>query len=120
MKRYVGENNSLKSSGRLQLSFDYANLPHEYPRRFVSSGLNFDNWNEVEHVFELLGRRPVHSREELEKWLEDESEFYSAFYEIYALRYARMTCQTDDPERENAYLRFVEEIEPKGPHFRPR
>jgi len=68
----------------------------------------------VKQLFELLGKRRIHSREELEKWLEDESEFYSAFYEVYALRYARMTCQTDDPEREKAYLHFVEEIEPKA------
>lgn len=51
------------------------------------------------------------------RWLEDESEFYSALYEEYALRYARMTCQTDDPERERAYLNFVEEIEPKAKPF---
>lgn len=68
----------------------------------------------MEGVFELLGKRSIHSREELQKWLEDESEFYSAFYEVHALRYARMTCQTDDSEREKAYLYFVEEIEPKA------
>jgi oligoendopeptidase F len=96
------------------LSFDYSNIPREYPRRFLSPELNFDNWNEVEGVFELLGKRSIHSREELQKWLEDESEFYSAFYEVHALRYARMTCQTDDSEREKAYLYFVEEIEPKA------
>ena len=96
------------------MSFDYPKLPREYPRLFLSSELNLDNWNEVKQLFELLGKRRIHSREELEKWLEDESEFYSAFYEVYALRYARMTCQTDDPEREKAYLHFVEEIEPKA------
>jgi oligoendopeptidase F len=29
------------------------------------------------------------------------------------IRYIRMTCQTDDPERERAYLEFIEELEPK-------
>jgi oligoendopeptidase F len=98
----------------VRLSFDYSTLPQEYPRRFVPARLNFDNWSEVQQVFQSLENRPIHSQEELEKWLEDESEFYSAFYEIYALRYARMTCQTDDPEREKAFLHFVEEIEPKA------
>ena len=65
-------------------------------------------------LFTELYDRTIHSREEMESWLEDESELYSALYEVYALCYARMSCQTDDPERERAYLHFVEEIEPRA------
>ncbi len=96
------------------MSFDYPRLPHEYPRRFLSANVDFDDWNQSERIFKELAKRSIHSKEELEEWLEDQSEFYSAFYEVYALRYARMTCQTDDPEREKAYLHFVENIEPKA------
>jgi oligoendopeptidase F len=96
------------------LSFDYSKLPREFPRKYLHSNLEFDDWSQSENVFKELAKRSIHSKEELEKWLEDESEFYSAFYEVYALRYARTTCQTDDPEREKAYLHFVEEIEPKA------
>jgi len=96
------------------MSFDYSQIPREYPRRFLSRDVDFDDWSQVERIFAELEKRSIHSVEELESWLEDESEFYSAFYEVYALRYARMTCQTDDPEREKAYLHFVEEIEPKA------
>jgi oligoendopeptidase F len=96
------------------LSFDYSKLPREYPRRYLLRKLDFDDWNQLEQIFRNLENTSVDSREELEKWLEDESEFYSALYETFALRYARMTCQTDDPEREKAYLRFVEEIEPRA------
>jgi oligoendopeptidase F len=96
------------------LSFDYSRLPREYPRRFLSSYLDFDDWSQLERIFKDLKERSINSGEELERWLEDESEFYSAFSEVYALRYARMTCHTDDSEREKAYLHFVEEIEPKA------
>lgn len=72
------------------------------------------DWTQLERVFDELEKRPVRSKEELEKWLQDESEFYSAVSEEYSVRYVRMTCQTDDPEREKAYLHFVENIEPKS------
>ena len=96
------------------MSFDYSKLPRAYPRRFLPPKLDFDDWSQLERIFKDLESASTNSREELEKWLEDESEFYSALYETFALRYARMTCQTDDPEREKAYLHFVEEIEPKA------
>jgi oligoendopeptidase F len=96
------------------LSFDYSKLPREYPRQFLPQELDFDDWSQLEQIFRDLENTSINSMEELEKWLDDESEFYSALYETFALRYARMTCQTDDPEREKAYLHFVEEIEPKA------
>jgi oligoendopeptidase F len=96
------------------MSFDYSHLPREYPRRFLPREVNFDDWSQVERIFAEFQNRSIRSVQELESWLENESEFYSAFYEVYALRYARMTCQTDDPEREKSYLHFVEEIEPKA------
>jgi oligoendopeptidase F len=95
------------------LSFDYSRLPREYPRRFVPSKLDFDDWDQLQQIFNELEKRPLQTSKQLESWLEDESEFYSALYEEYAVRYARMTCQTDDSAREKAYLRFIEDIEPK-------
>jgi oligoendopeptidase F len=79
----------------------------------VPSKVDFDNWDQLQQIFSELEERPIQTSMQLESWLQDESEFYSTLYEVYALRYARMTCQTDDPEREKAYLHFVEEIEPK-------
>ncbi len=76
--------------------------------------MDLADWTQLERVFDELEKRPVRSKEELEKWLQDESEFYSAVSEEYSVRYVRMTCQTDDPEREKAYLHFVENIEPNS------
>jgi len=50
---------------------------------------------------------------ELERWLRNCSELLSAFDEEGSRRYIAMTCRTDDPEAEKAYLHFVETIEPQ-------
>src|SRR5207245_5016560 len=65
-------------------------------------------------LFHDLQHRPVHSASDLEKWLKDESERASALAEEQSIRYARMTCQTDDPAREKDYLFFIENIEPEA------
>jgi oligoendopeptidase F len=96
------------------LSFDYAHLPRDYPRQFLPSKINLTDVPKLKQVFHDLNNRPVHSASDLEKWLRDESELASAISEEQALRYARMTCQTDDPDREKAYLFFVENVEPEA------
>ncbi|MBU6402844.1 MAG: M3 family oligoendopeptidase, partial [Verrucomicrobia bacterium] len=50
---------------------------------------------------------------ELEQWLLDWSELTAALDEESSRRYIAMTCHTDDPAAEQAYLHFIEEIEPR-------
>jgi len=95
------------------MALDFATLPKEYPRKFVPPDLNLGDWKKIEPLFDELERRSIDTPEALERWLLDQSELFSAIYEERAVRYIRMTCQTDDPEREKAYLYFVEQIEPK-------
>ncbi len=71
------------------------------------------NKDELKKFFDQLESRKIGSARELERWLWDESEFASALSEEQAFRYIRMSCQTDDPEREKAYLFFVENVEPQ-------
>lgn len=96
------------------MSFDYSKLPREYPRRFLPPDLDFANWSQLEQVFDALQKRSIESKGDIERWLEDESEFSAAMFEAWEIRYIGMTCQTDDPEREKAYLQFVENIDPKA------
>ena len=51
--------------------------------------------------------------QELEQWLADYSELNAAHGEEGSKRYIAMTTQTDDPVREAAYQKFVEEIVPR-------
>ncbi len=95
------------------MSFEPSTLPREYPRRFVPANINLGDWPQIEPLFDKLEQRAIKTKEQLEGWLLDQSELAAAITEEGAVRYIRMTCQTDDPEREKAYLHFIENIEPK-------
>ncbi len=71
------------------------------------------DWAQIEPLFQrLLDTRPDSARA-LERWLEDGSELFSIIEEERARRYVAMTCQTDDVERERAFLFYIEEIVPR-------
>ncbi len=99
---------------------DGKNLPHEYPRHYLSPDFDGGAWTEVEARFKELDQRPIESPTALRQWLSDWQELGDALDEAGSLRYVAMTCATDDKEAERAYLDFLEKIaEPaKEPHFR--
>ena len=55
----------------------------------------------------------LESAAELEQWLLDWSELNAALDEEASRRYIAMTCHTDNPDAEKAYLDFVEHVEPQ-------
>jgi oligoendopeptidase F len=88
-------------------------LKRLYPRKFVPQDADMGDWAQVEPLFkQLLARKPA-SVQELEQWLADYSELSAAHGEEGSKRYIAMTTQTDDPVREAAYQKFVEEIVPR-------
>lgn len=95
------------------MAFDPGTLPRPHPRDLVPEQADLGRWSEIEPLFDELEERPLEQREQLEAWLIDISELASALSEEGSVRYIRMTCQTDDPEHEKAYLHFVTEIEPR-------
>jgi oligoendopeptidase F len=88
-------------------------LPRGYPRKFVAEDFRLNGWSDLEPYFGDLMARPLGAVEEAERWLADLSELLSVIFEERSVRYIRMTCDTANGEYERAYLRFVEEIEPK-------
>jgi len=85
----------------------------DFPRQFVRRGDDLADWSRIEPYFQsLLGAR-VDSAERLNEWLLDWSELAACIDEVGTTRYVRMTCQTDDAQRKQAYLDFVENLEPK-------
>ena len=88
-------------------------LTTTFPRRFVPAGADAGDWAQIEPLFRTLLDQVPESPAALERWLEDISELKAALGEERTRRYVAMTCQTDDPERERAYLDFVEYIIPK-------
>ncbi len=95
------------------MSFDHSSLPRDYPRQFLPRNLVLADTAQLKKLFAELQEKPVRSKGELETWLDYESELLSAVAEEGFVRNIRMTCQTDDPVREKAYLDFVERVEPE-------
>jgi oligoendopeptidase F len=85
------------------------------PRAFVPESIDLGDWKQVEPLFDKLESAAASARSpaELERWLLDGGELSAALEEESSRRYIAMTCHTDSPEAERAYLHFVEEIDPR-------
>ena len=92
----------------------FKDLPLHSPRKFVPARMDLGNWTEIEPLFDRLEQRiaQVRNAGDLEQWLLDWGELSAALDEEGSRRYIAMTCHTDDPEAEKAYLHFVEQVEP--------
>jgi oligoendopeptidase F len=88
--------------------------PHR-PRRFLPKELDLSDWAQVAPWLDSLETRAqsVHSATELAKWVLDWGELSAAIDEESAKRYIAMTCHTDNPTAQEAYLHFLEKIEPQ-------
>jgi oligoendopeptidase F len=97
----------------------FKDLASHRPRAFVPKEINLGDWPQIAPLFDRLEARAAQAKSaaELEKWLLDWSELNAAIDEEASRRYIAMTCHTDHPEAEKAYLYFVEHVEPE---FKPR
>ena len=77
--------------------------------------IDLGDWRQIAPLFDQLdaGVSQHRSPADLEQWLLDSSELSAALDEEGSRRYIAMTCHTDSPEAEAAYLHFVEHIEPE-------
>ena len=93
----------------------FGKLPAHKPRKFVPPTIDLGDWPQIAPLFDQLEQRAVQckSAAELERWLLDWSELTAALDEESSLRYIAMTCHTDNPDAEKAYLHFVENVEPQ-------
>jgi oligoendopeptidase F len=80
---------------------------------FVPADLDPGSWAALEPLFDLLRQRPIATPAELERWLLDLSALMEAVDEYGSRRYIDMSCHTDDPAIEKAFLHFVEQIQPR-------
>lgn len=85
-------------------------------RRFIPQDLDLADWSQIEPVLQSLLGRAINSSAELEAWLTDLSELYAAIDESGSRKYIAKSCHTDDQAIEAAFMKHVEEIEPK---FKP-
>ncbi|HEY8839227.1 MAG TPA: M3 family oligoendopeptidase, partial [Candidatus Dormibacteraeota bacterium] len=76
-------------------------------------------WDDVRPFYEELAARPLDAGN-VEDWLADWSRFESLLSEASALASFEYSCNTADPDRESAQLRFGTEISPKAQEQRVR
>ncbi len=81
--------------------------------RLVPENLNCSEFSRLEPLYIALLERRLHTLEELVAWLEDFSALTAVVDEYGSRRYIDKSCHTDDAAMEQAYLHFVEQIEPK-------
>ena len=93
----------------------FGQLPPHRPRRFVPVEADLSDWTQIAPLFDTLEARAPQCTAvaTLERWLLDWGELNAALEEEYSRRYIAMTCHTDSPEAEKAYLHVVEQIEPQ-------
>jgi oligoendopeptidase F len=77
------------------------------------------SWREVLPYYEELASRPLDTSN-VETWLADWSRFESLLSEAAALANFAYTCDTSDPDREAAQLRFGTQISPRAQEQRVR
>lgn len=89
-----------------------ATLIEKTPRRYLPATFVVDSWESLSPYFEELESRPLHSVEQLEKWLTDASELESVISEEACWRQIRMTCDTEDPALSASFEYFMTRIQP--------
>jgi len=90
-----------------------ASATKPYPRQFVPADADMGDWSQIEPLFDRLDAERIDTPEQIGAWLLHQSELMACLNEEQNHRYVLMTCQTDDPEREKAYLHFIQEIAPR-------
>jgi oligoendopeptidase F len=83
------------------------------PRSYLPKDFKVTDWDALQPFFKELLERPLTTKQELEKWLNDVSEVEAVIGEDAAWRQIRMTCDTENKELENAFTFFVTQIQPK-------
>src|SRR5688572_656151 len=93
----------------------FGQLPAFAPRQFVPARINLGDWKQLAPLFDGLESRAPECQTvaDLERWLLDWGELSAALDEESSRRYIAMTCHTDSAEAKQAYLDFVEHIEPE-------
>jgi oligoendopeptidase F len=83
------------------------------PRNYLPQDFKISDWSSLEPFLKELLDRPINSKQDLEKWLNDSSEVEAVIGEDAAWRQIRMTCDTENKALEEAFTYFVMEIQPK-------
>jgi oligoendopeptidase F len=79
---------------------------------FLPAGLNAADWTQLEPLYQSLISREIKCEKCLEKLILNRSDLDAAANEAEANLYIAMTCHTDDAAAKQAFLNFVERVDP--------
>ncbi len=82
-------------------------------RHFVPKDFTVTDWQSLEPFFKDLLERNIDKKEDLVKWLKDQSELEAMVNEDACWRQIKMTCDTENKKLEEAFTFFCMEIQPK-------
>lgn len=91
---------------------DISSLAPYQARRFVPAEVDFTDPGQVASLYERLLDRSIDSAGALEDFLLDRSELDSCLQQQGSMLYVRMTCQTDDESRAEAYKVYTQTVLP--------
>ncbi|MEE2747018.1 MAG: M3 family oligoendopeptidase [Candidatus Thermoplasmatota archaeon] len=76
-------------------------------------GLDATKWSEIEPHYQDFLNREIDSAASLEDWLLELGRFDAYVGETGSMLYVKMTCDTENEEIKQAYLDFVDNIQPE-------
>ncbi len=76
-------------------------------------GLDATKWSDIEPYYQEFLNREIDSAKALEMWLLELGRFDAYVGETGSMLYVNMTCDTEDEIIKEAYLDFVENVEPE-------
>ena len=76
-------------------------------------GLDATKWSNIEPYYQDFLNQEIDSAETLEAWLLELGKFGAYVGETGAMLYVEMTCDTENDEIKQAYLDFVENVQPE-------
>jgi oligoendopeptidase F len=90
----------------------YTAAIQKIPRRFVPENFLVTDWASLEPFFKQLQDAAIETTPQLELWLQQLSELEAVVSEDVCWRQIRMTCDTSNPQLEEAFNYFCTDIQP--------
>ena len=94
------------------VELDISKLENYQERKFLDPKADLSDKDRVVKYLDKLVEMEIDSSEKLEEFVLSRSEFAAALNQVRAVLYIRMTCQTDDAARAQAYTKFMSEVVP--------
>jgi oligoendopeptidase F len=81
-------------------------------RHFIPVDFVVTDWQNLEPFFKNLLDRTIDTKEDLEKWLQDQSELEAVVSEDACWRQIKMTCDTENEALEEAFNFYCTQLQP--------